>query len=117
MAVADGKRYSPFDPAEVHADMREDPHTTRRNIDRQPTVAQAHADCNECAQLAPPRAPNRVGKIRLTLQEVSDMLGLPAGSRALRMYILDDPHALAVIIESDELPPVPEGSETPYLHA
>ncbi|MER7169157.1 hypothetical protein ABT336_24235 [Micromonospora sp. NPDC000207] len=115
--MEDGKRYSPLDRESVHADMAEDPITTRRNLDRQPAVAQIHDGCDECATHLPVRVPNRLGKIRVSLQEVSDMLGLLPGSRALRMYVTDDPHTLMVIVESDTLPPVPEGSEAPYLQA
>ncbi|MER7331683.1 hypothetical protein ABT339_08480 [Micromonospora sp. NPDC000119] len=96
--------------------MADDPITTRRNLDRQPAVAAAHDGCADCATLLPPQAPNRVGKIQLTLQEVSDTFGLPAGARALRMYVQDDPHALVVVVESDDLPPVPDGAGTPYLN-
>lgn len=114
--VADGKRYSPFDPDEVHADMRVDPAATRRNMARQPNVVGAHRDCEECAALLPPQVPARVGKVRLTLQEMSDALNLPAGVRVLRMFVVDDPHALCVVVEGDELEPVPDGVEAPYLH-
>lgn len=113
--IADGKRYSPFDRDEVHADMRVDPVATRRNIQRQPAVAHAHSACAECAEMLPPQTPNRVGKVRLTLQEVSDMLGLPATVRVLRMYVEPDPHALFVVVEGDDLQPVPDGQELPYL--
>lgn len=115
MGVEDGKRYSPLDRDAVHADMTVDPITTRRNMDRQPGVAAAHDGCADCANLLPPQTPHRVGKLRLTLQEVSDMLGLPTGARALRMWVQDDPHALFVAVEGDDLDPVPDGQELPYL--
>lgn len=115
MAVQDGKRYSPLDRDSVHADMAEDPITTRRNMEQQPGVAKAHDGCAECVKLLPPQTPNRVGKIRLTLQQVSDMLGLPANARALRMFVDDDPHALFVVVEGDDLQPVPDGAELPNL--
>ncbi|MEU0078548.1 hypothetical protein ABZY58_11680 [Micromonospora tulbaghiae] len=116
MPVQDGKRYSPLDRQSVHADMAEDPIATRRNMEQQPAVARAHENCADCANLLPPQAPNRMGKIRLNLQQVSDMLGLPAGTRALRMFVDDDPHALFVVIEGDDLKPVPDGQELPDLH-
>jgi len=108
------KRYSPFAPDEVHADMRVDAVLTWRDVQQQPLVAEAHRECNQCAELLPARAVQRLAKLRFTLQEVSDLFVLPAGVRAVRMYVENDPHALFVVLEGDVLPEVPDGAEVPY---
>jgi hypothetical protein len=114
--AVDAKRYSPLDRDEVHADMAADPAATRRAVATQPAVAAAHRDCGTCAELLPVAVPARLGKLRLSMQELSDALGLPPGVRLLRMYVTDDPHDLCVVVEGAELEPVPDGQEAPHLH-
>lgn len=118
MPIPEHKRYSPLDRAEVHRDMQTDPVATARSVAAQPAVAEAHRDCAECATLLPARAavPSRVGKVRLTLQQVVDGLNLPPGHRAVRMYASHDPQDLFVVIEGDGLEPVPPGQEAPVIN-
>jgi hypothetical protein len=91
-SVPDGKRYSPFDAAEVHADMRADPDTTWRNAAWQPHVLAKHQDCAECAELRPMTRPvtSRRARLEFSMPELADRLGLPAGMRIVRMSVVDD---------------------------
>lgn len=113
----DGKRYSPLDRAEVHADMAVDWAATRRAILAQPLVAEAHRDCAECAGLAPaaPPVPTRTGVVSLRLSDVASMLGLPAGYRVLYMHVVPSTQELRVVVGSDELHEVAYGAAPPHL--
>lgn len=114
--VADGKRYSPLDRESVHADMRIDPATTRRNMARQPGVLSAHRDCATCKELNPVLAwaETRRAKVVLTMPDIAAGIGLPPDARPVRMYVTDDPHLLHLVFESEELEPVSAEAETPF---
>lgn len=60
-------------------------------------------------------------KIRLTIGEMHDRLGLPHDVRIVYVYAENDPNAIFLIIESDDTPggitedQVAAGVETPYV--
>lgn len=109
------KRYSPLDRDEVHADLRVDPAGTRRAVERQPGVREAHRGCEVCAELDPrPPAPfSRRAKVALSIAELAAGLPLPPDARPVRMYVDDDPQYLYLVFESAELDAVPLDQETP----
>lgn len=115
MTVPDGRRYSALAPDEVHHDMRIDAVATRRNMQRFPSVVEAHRNCSTCAELAPVRelVPSRLAKIRLSLLDVAGVLSLPAGYRAVRMYVDQRTQVLHVVIEGEDLDPLPPDAEPP----
>lgn len=100
-----------------HRDLRTDQAGTAKAIANQPKVAEARKGCAECAALMAARAeaPRQLGKVRLTLQEVGELVGLPPNCRPRRMYVIDDPHDLCVVFESDALEPIPSAAEAPPI--
>lgn len=117
MPVPVGKRYSPFDPDEVHADMREDPVTTARNVAKQPSVAEKHRSCEVCTELAPPGGPaaSRRAQVLLTMSQIAAAMQLPAGCRVVRMWVEPDPQLLHVEYEGPHLDLVPLDEPTPFV--
>ncbi|MEU1762865.1 hypothetical protein [Micromonospora sp. NPDC005652] len=115
MMVPDGRRYSALAPDEVHHDMRIDPAATRRNMQRFPSVVEAHRNCSTCAELAPVRemVPSRLGRLRLTLADLVEAVGLPVGYRAVRMYVDQRTQVLHLVIEGEDLDPLPPDVEPP----
>ncbi|HEX6969130.1 MAG TPA: hypothetical protein VF174_10010 [Micromonosporaceae bacterium] len=113
--VPEGKRYSPFDPDEVHADMRADPVATWRNVMRQPYVLQKHQDCAVCVELrsAGRQVSSRRARFEFTAPELADLLGLPPSMRIVRMSVVDEPFLLGLVVESPDLPEVPDDQPTP----
>lgn len=113
--VPDGRRYSPFAPDEVHADMRVDPGMTVRNMARNPDVLAAHRNCSTCAELTKDLAPatSRRAKVVITLPQLATALRLPTGCRISRMYVSDDPQLLHVVVEGEHLDEVPLTVATP----
>ncbi|MFI7608801.1 hypothetical protein ACIBTV_27325 [Micromonospora sp. NPDC049366] len=115
--VRDGKRYSPFDPDEVHADLRTDPATAMRSILLQPAVVEAHRDCSTCLDLTRELAPetSRRAQLRISIPQLATALRLPHGIRVARMFVSDDPQVLHVVIEGDALDEVPLIAPTPVV--
>lgn len=114
--VPEGKRYSALDRDEVHKDMGIDPAITRRNVAAQPKVAEAHRECEVCAEMLPEGTPVplRIGVIERDFWTVAQALDLPPGYRVLRMYVLDGSQSLRVVVESEELPEI-ESPDPPFL--
>lgn len=113
--MVEGRRYSPFDADEVHADMAADPATTWASVLRQPHVRAKHQDCAICAELRVVARPvsSRRARLELLTPELADLLGLPPGMRIVRMSVLDDPLLLTLIVEAPDLTEVPDDQETP----
>lgn len=115
----EGKRYSPFDPDEVHADMRADPDTTWRNLRQSAAAFDAHRDCPVCAQLRTAgqssTREHRRAKVVLTPSQVHGLLGLRANLRVVYLFVEADPHLLCVVVEGDDLDAVGEQQQTPVL--
>jgi hypothetical protein len=115
----EGKRYSPFDPDEVHADMRADPDVTWRNLRTSAAAFDVHRDCPVCAQLRTAGQPStlrhRRAKVVLTPGQVHELLGLRANLRVVYLYVVADPHLLCVVVEGDDLDAVGEQRQTPVL--
>jgi hypothetical protein len=113
--VPEGKRYSPFDPDEVHTDMRADPVATWRNVMRQPYVLQKHQDCAVCAELRSGgrQVSSRRARFELSTPELADLLGLPPSMRIVRMSVVDEPLLLCLVVESPDLREVPDDQPTP----
>ncbi|MBF9135302.1 hypothetical protein I0C86_41360 [Plantactinospora sp. S1510] len=112
-----GRRYSPLNRAEVHADMHNDPEGTRRAVAAQPGVAAAHRDCAECADLDPQAAyaTSRRGQVVLDMPTIAAGLNLPPGARPVRMWVSDDPQLLHLVIEAPELEEALLAAATPYV--
>lgn len=62
-----------------------------------------------------------IAKIRLTIREMHERLGLPDDMRIVHVYAENDPNTIFLIIESDDTPggitydQVAAGVETPYV--
>jgi hypothetical protein len=115
----DGKRHSPFEPDEVHAEMRADPNVTWRNLRSSVAAFDVHRDCPVCAQLrtagqSSTREHCRA-KVVLTPRQVHGLLGLRANLRVVYLYVVADPHLLCVVVEGDDLDAVGEQQKTPVL--
>ncbi|MFG3710902.1 hypothetical protein [Micromonospora sp. NPDC047730] len=111
------RRYSPFAPDEVHADMRANPGATLRAMTKNPAVVEAHRDCSTCAELTSALTPetSRRAKVTLSMPQLANALRLPPGTRAVRMYVTNDPHLLHLVVEGEHLDEVPLTAQTPLL--
>lgn len=114
---AEMRRYSAFAPDEVHRDMEANPAATLRALAKSPAVAEAHRDCSTCAELTKALAPeaSRRARIVLSMPRLANALRLPPGTRAVRMYVTDDPQLLHLVIEGEHLDEVPLTEPTPRV--
>lgn len=61
------------------------------------------------------RVPTRRAKVRLTGEHLCQMLDLPEGLRVIGMAPCFDPTAFDLIVEGDDLDPVPDDTESPFM--
>ena len=112
---AELRRYSAFDPGEVHRDMEANPAAAMRALAKNPAVAEAHKNCSTCAELTKALTPETSprAKVVLSMPQLVNALRLPPGTRAVRMYVSDDPQLLHLVLEGEHFDEVPLTAETP----